>query len=95
MAKTGRRVLTIGSIQTFSFPKRGAVAAEETNWGRELSSFVVRAGAGVLMVHNGLDKLVDPEVRDHDPSLVFAEASATRPVSKRRGVTRRNLTTMI
>lgn len=37
------------------------VKAEETNWGRELSSAVVRVGAGVLMVHNGLDKLVDPE----------------------------------
>ena len=39
------------------------VVAEDTNWGRELSSAVVRVGAGVLMVHNGLDKLVDPEVR--------------------------------
>mmetsp|Transcript_13815 Transcript_13815/g.54765 ORF Transcript_13815/g.54765 Transcript_13815/m.54765 type:complete len:201 (-) Transcript_13815:77-679(-) len=37
------------------------VKAEDTNWGRELSSAVVRVGAGVLMVHNGLDKLVDPE----------------------------------
>lgn len=37
------------------------VKAEETNWGRELSSAVIRVGAGVLMVHNGLDKLVDPE----------------------------------
>ena len=36
-------------------------AAEDTNWGRELSSAVVRVGAGVLMVHNGLDKLADPE----------------------------------
>lgn len=37
------------------------LAAEDTNWGRELSSALVRVGAGVLMVHNGLDKLVDPE----------------------------------
>ena len=37
------------------------LAAEDTNWGRELSSALIRVGAGVLMVHNGLDKLVDPE----------------------------------
>mmetsp|Transcript_6596 Transcript_6596/g.29043 ORF Transcript_6596/g.29043 Transcript_6596/m.29043 type:complete len:202 (-) Transcript_6596:178-783(-) len=41
--------------------KAVVVKAEDTNWGRELSSAVVRVGAGVLMVHNGLDKLADPE----------------------------------
>jgi hypothetical protein len=39
------------------------VVAEDTNWGREVSVAVVRVCAGVLMIHNGLDKLVDPEVR--------------------------------
>jgi hypothetical protein len=46
-----------------SAPSGLRVVAEDTDWGRELSSAVVRVGAGVLMVHNGLDKLVDPEVR--------------------------------
>jgi hypothetical protein len=30
-----------------------AASAEDTNWGRELSTTVIRVGAGVLMVHNG------------------------------------------
>ncbi len=53
---------------SYSSMKRSAgrvlrVVAEDTNWGREVSVAVVRIGAGVLMIHNGLDKLVDPEVR--------------------------------
>jgi len=36
-------------------------SAENINWGREVSTAAIRVGAGVLMVHNGLDKLVDPE----------------------------------
>jgi len=66
-----RKTFTCGSdrvraVSRVGKPKRTAglrVVAEDTNWGRELSSAVVRVGAGVLMVHNGLDKLVDPEVR--------------------------------
>mmetsp|Transcript_35470 Transcript_35470/g.57041 ORF Transcript_35470/g.57041 Transcript_35470/m.57041 type:complete len:204 (-) Transcript_35470:525-1136(-) len=36
-------------------------SAENINWSREVSTAAIRVGAGVLMVHNGLDKLVDPE----------------------------------
>lgn len=46
-------------------------ASGETDWARELSSAIVRVGAGVFMVHNGLDKLVDPEGRS---SLRFGNA---------------------
>jgi hypothetical protein len=75
-----RKTFTCGSdrvraVSRVGKPKRTAglrVVAEDTNWGRELSSAVVRVGAGVLMVHNGLDKLVDPEVRRSGfPSIAF------------------------
>jgi uncharacterized membrane protein YphA (DoxX/SURF4 family) len=41
--------------------RASASSEASTNWGLELSSAVVRVGAGVFMVHNGLDKLADPE----------------------------------
>ena len=41
--------------------RASASSEAPTDWGLELSSAVVRVGAGVFMVHNGLDKLADPE----------------------------------
>ena len=57
------RVRAVSGVGTKKRTSSLRVVAEDTDWGRELSSAVVRVGAGVLMVHNGLDKLVDPEVR--------------------------------
>ena len=61
-------------------------ASGETDWARELSSAIVRVGAGVFMVHNGLDKLVDPEGREDIYYLSLLQYLMGRNENKVKGL---------
>ena len=48
-----KNIMSKDSVRRPTLSSFAAASSEETNWGREVSSTLVRVGAGVLMVHNG------------------------------------------